>query len=91
MRGICPYGWHLPNYAELQSLKNIYSDIYNSNGFNLTKAGIRNNSNAFVGFGDYAWLWGTNGSSPALYRSDNNSTNYNTNKALGMSVRCVKN
>ena len=76
MRGICPSGWHLPNYTELQSLKNIYSDIYNSNGFNLTKAGIRNNSNAFVGFGDYAWLWGTNGSSPALYRSDNNSTNY---------------
>jgi uncharacterized protein (TIGR02145 family) len=82
-QGICPNGWHIPTYAELQTLKsavvgdgNALKAIgqgtgTNTSGFSALLAGFRGSDGNFVNIGYYAYFWsstkGAGGSDTGAY------------------------
>ncbi len=72
-KGICPEGWHIPTYAELQTLQssvvnnsNVLKAVgqgsgsgagTNTSGFSALLAGSRNNSGNFNDLGYFAYFW----------------------------------
>jgi len=70
VQGICPTGWHIPTYAELQTLvttvsndgnalKQVGQDGYSNNtsGFSALLAGYRNVGGNFDGFHSITFFW----------------------------------
>jgi uncharacterized protein (TIGR02145 family) len=87
-RGICPPGWHIPTYAEFQTLRttvnnngNALKSIgqgggggagTNTSGFSALLAGYRDDDGYFDGLGYYADVW--------------SSTEYSSARAYGLSM-----
>ena len=101
MQGICPTGWHIPTYAELNTLKNNESNLADASRFNLKYAGrvyasaTTSTTGSYNDFGSYADLWGiTADGRPAVYGiAANGSQNMITTGAAqnhGNSLRCIK-
>ena len=101
MQGICPTGWHIPTYAELNTLKNNESNLADASRFNLKYAGrvyasaTSSTTGSYNDFGSYADLWGiTADGRPAVYGiAANGSQNMITTGAAqnhGNSLRCIK-
>ena len=96
----CPSGYRLPTESELNTERNSWSSKSASGAFGsplkLTKAGVRGNYSGSIGnvnsVGGY-WSSTTNGSfSKYLYTSDANDALVNiSDRAVGYSVRCIKN
>lgn len=72
MQGICPPGWHIPTYEELQTLKSTVDNDGNSlkeigqdsistniSGFSALFAGGRNGNGSFSGLGYGTDFWST--------------------------------
>ena len=61
-QGICPTGWHIPQYFELQILKNSAGD--NSNILKAvsqgTESGVGTNTSGFTYLGTNGYIWSTN-------------------------------
>ena len=79
--GICPTGWHIPMYAELQTLKstvsadgNALKEIEqgngagagtNTSGYSALLAGYRNNGGGFYSLNSKAYFWSSTESAPS--------------------------
>lgn len=98
MQGLCPAGWHLPTEAEASELvEKLGSDNDFSDQFLTTSGYYLSSSSNPQGFGSCDWYWITysEGDHNACipWCLDNSSTNAiakNANKAMALSVRCVK-
>jgi len=95
----CPTGWRLPTQAEWATLAGYFSPQTNAGAYNsalkLPSAGYRRYSDATLDSqGSYGYYWssspsGTYASSLYFYSGGVNPA-YNYGRALGFSVRCVK-
>ena len=103
VQGVCPEGWHIPNYKEMNSLKEVkLSVLFDPDGFNVQKAGYYQPgdvSQNYSGLESYAVLWSTEQvgetTSSSAYRlkieDDDTPAFTGSSKIWGNSVRCVKN
>ncbi|MCX6170089.1 MAG: hypothetical protein NTX65_12150 [Ignavibacteriales bacterium] len=103
-RGICPDGWHIPEFAELQTLSATVNNKgnalklegTNSDGFSALLAGYRYTNGYFNYDGKHTYFWSSSESGPRF--AQNLGLNGNGNyinmfydyKESGFSVRCVK-
>ncbi len=81
VQGICPTGWHIPSYTELQTLGTTVNDNSNAlkavgqgtgggagtntSGFSAQLSGYRNSGGDFYGIGNYTPFWGSTDSEGA--------------------------
>ena len=92
----CPTGYRVPTRAEFENEIDVQGGGGHGNGFNalrITKAGYRNAINGnLIDTNTSSWIW-TN--TPVLTNmkaiQDFTKNNGNSNKAMGFSVRCIKN
>jgi hypothetical protein len=92
----CPVGFRIPTIAEWEAERTSWSSNNSSGSFasplKLTVAGYRSSS-ALVNVGSYGYYWSAsvNGLyTKVLYFSSSVASTYNNSRALGFSVRCLK-
>jgi uncharacterized protein (TIGR02145 family) len=105
VQGICPSGWHIPTYAEMQTLATTVGNDGNSlkavgqgtgtntSGFSALLAGYRSIYGGFNDLGPFADFWSsTEGSASSVYYMSLGSyINFYVGygKGGGFSVRCL--
>ncbi len=94
----CPAGYRLPTNTELDAERQSWGSSNSAGAYNsplkLTTTGIRNNSNgsiSYAGSRGHYWSSTINGTDTgALYFGSSNTFMFNTYRAYGFSVRCIK-
>jgi uncharacterized protein (TIGR02145 family) len=95
----CPNGYRLPTQSELSAEQNSWISPYSSGAFasplKLTVGGERSYTNGILSnvnnAGQYWSSNASNGNSVALYFNSGFRTIWQTQRAKGISVRCIKN
>lgn len=105
-RGICPAGWHLPFFADLNALKNNYTnsdllaggDVWsgspsNASGFTALPASYFGKDYQSFQSEDKTYFWSCTNvveTAQSLYLTYSQKKTGNVEKNYGMSVRCVR-
>jgi uncharacterized protein (TIGR02145 family) len=94
----CPSGFRLPSDAELDEERQSWSSQNSTGAFNsplkLPKAGIRSSSTGAIDVGNRGTYWSatiSGNNSRSLFFGSTTAGIGNSNRALGFSVRCIKN
>jgi uncharacterized protein (TIGR02145 family) len=95
----CPIGFRIPSEAEIDGERISWLQQNSNGAFNsaliLPVGGARYNNNSFQSVGSAAWYWtnnfsGTINSGRNLYFSGTTANIGGSMRALGLSVRCIK-
>jgi len=105
-RGICPVGWHIPFFADLNALKSNYTnsdllaggDVWsgspsNASGFTALPASYFGDGYQSFQSEDKTYFWSCFNvveEAQSLYLTYNQKKTGNVKKNFGMSVRCVR-